>query len=365
MQNKSKAGALLWLLGSASVVQAFTRTTTDIGTDLYTRTVTSDGVAKQTVSSSVYTSYFIFMNDNNSYSTFVGIPKTTTDKNGDPSVYLSRELYVPPEDDVATFSNPSTKTNTNPSATATGPTPTPTPSASQSGNTDDDSNKQSAASDEDSQHNGKGKSSNIGAIAGGVAAGVIILIVLGVVGWFYKRKHDRKRHIAEHKREEMQFLAMELDGSYNPNQKSSGDPLSEGSFYASPLANRSITDDLASRYTGGSLSIKPPVLREAYPSASYPLSVGSELTMDSQGRLGMPDGSPFVIDSIMPVKNVKASDNYTDLEWFPLVGSEEELEYYAGPSYVEEKELSHVATYMQKTSGQKGMSPALHTQKKF
>ncbi|KAJ2778852.1 hypothetical protein GGI15_004051 [Coemansia interrupta] len=263
------------------------------------------------------------------------------------------------------MANPSTKTSTDPGSTGTGPSPTPTPTPSSNADNDDD-NKQSAASDKDSQQNGKGKSGNVGAIAGGVAAGVVLLIVLGVVGWFYKRKHDRKRHIAEHKREEMQFLAMELDGSYNPNQKSSGDPLSEGSFYASPQGNRSITDDLASRYTGGSLSIKPPVLRETYLGAgSYPLSVGTELTMDSQGRLGMPDGSPFISDSIMPVKNVKASDNYTDLEWFPLVGSEEELEYHAGPSYVEEKELSHVATYMQKTSGQKGMSPALHTQKRF
>ncbi|KAJ1804840.1 hypothetical protein LPJ56_006643, partial [Coemansia sp. RSA 2599] len=209
------------------------------------------------------------------------------------------------------------------------------------------------------------RKTNIGAIAGGVVGGVLVLVALGVAAWIFKRKHDRKRHIAEHKIEEMQFLAMELDGSYNPQSKVSEDPLSDGSFFANPRRNHSITDDLASKYTGGSMSFKPPVLRDTYSPASYPIVVGTELTMDSQGRLGMPDGSPCISDAILPLKNAKAADNYTDLEWFPLVNSDEELEYHPGPSYIEEKELSHVATYIQKTSGQKGLSPASAKQRKF
>ncbi|KAJ2593909.1 hypothetical protein H4R99_005958 [Coemansia sp. RSA 1722] len=298
------------------------------------------------------------MNDNAKVSTFVGIPKTTTDRNGDESVYLSPAIFAEPTDPFDTFSIPSTKTSEQESSSTSSPTHAPSSS-------EDPSSSDTSTATNEPANQQKSQPANIGAIAGGVAAGVLILIALGVGGWIFKRKHDRKRHIAEHKIEEMQFLAMELDGSYNPNQKQSEDPLSEGSFFAHPGANRSITDDLASRYTGGSLSMKPPVLRDVYSPGAYPIVVGAELTMDSQGRLGMPDGSPCISDSILPLKNAKAADNYTDLEWFPLVNSDEELEYHPGPSYIEEKELSHVATYIQKTSGQKGLSPAGAIQRRF
>ncbi|KAJ2882259.1 hypothetical protein FB639_002431, partial [Coemansia asiatica] len=283
------------------------------------------------------------MNDNAKVSTFVGIPMTTTDKKGGESIYLSPAIYAKPQDEFDTFSIPSTKTTK--SSSSSTPSPTQAPSSSADASSTDTPTASNKPSNEQS-----GKKANIAVIAGGVAGSVIALVALGVAGWIFKRKHDRKRHIAEHKTEEMQFLAMELDGSYNPNQKVSEDPLSDGSFFANPTANRSITDDLASRYTGGSLSLKPPALRDTYSPAAYPIVVGTELTMDSQGRVGMPDGSPCISDSILPLKNAKAADNYTDLEWFPLVSSEEELEYHPGPSYIEEKELSHVATYIQKTS---------------
>ncbi|KAJ2718831.1 hypothetical protein GGI07_005562 [Coemansia sp. Benny D115] len=339
----SPAAGLAYVLALTPMVSAFTRTTTNIGTDLFTRTVTDeDGSVKQTVSKSEFTTYIIIMNDEKQYSTFIGIPKTTTDRDGDMSMYLSPALYIKSKEEFQTFSDP------------TIPTPTsPQESTSTSGPGSTTGNETQGPSTAEAQK--KDKNANVGAIAGGVVAGVLVVLTLGILGWFYKRKYDRRRQLEEHKKEEMHMLAMEIDGSYDPQKPHEG-PFSESSFYASPRGTGSITDDLASRYTGGSVSLRPPVLRENYSAGAHMTNIGTELTMDSQGRLAMSDGSPLISESILPLRNVKAADNYTDLEWFPLVSGENELIDHAGPSYIQERELSHVAMYIQKTSGQKGIS---------
>ncbi|KAJ1843346.1 hypothetical protein LPJ70_003424 [Coemansia sp. RSA 2708] len=325
-----QAAALL--LALASPITAFTRTSTDIGTQTETLTTTVDGKTKTVTNDSPYTSYIVFMNDNVRVSSFVGIPKTTTDKNGDDSTYLSLEIIDTGTADLQTF-RPSSAHKDSSTASETG----------------SDSSKDTGSS-EAAASSGDGKTS-IGPIIGGVVGGVVVLVVLGVVGWLFKRKRDRKKHLEEHQKEEMQLLAMELDGSYKPGKRLEGDPFSDDTMFTDTRVDGSITDDLASRYTGGSMSRRQPGLMDAYSATAQSASVGAELTMDSQGRMGMPDGSPQIMTCIMPLRNVKASDNYTDLEWFPLVASDNELMSHSGPSYIEEKELSHVATYIQKTGG--------------
>ncbi|KAJ2739755.1 hypothetical protein GGI20_006058, partial [Coemansia sp. BCRC 34301] len=49
-----------------------------------------------------------------------------------------------------------------------------------------------------------------------------------------------------------------------------------------------------------------------------PPGAGAELAMGCQGRHGLPDGSPLIIDSIKPVRNMKVAGNYAGPEWFPL-----------------------------------------------
>ncbi|KAJ2629340.1 hypothetical protein H4R22_003379 [Coemansia sp. RSA 1290] len=276
------------------------------------------------------------MNDNLKYSSFVGIPMTTTDKDGDKSTYLSlavidtdtvtRNTYTPPGDHSST------------SATST----PDTTEHSDSKPTQTDAN-----DSDESESTSSSSKTNMGPIIGGAIGGVVLLIILGIVGWVVKRKMDRKRHLEEHHKEEMQLLALELDGSYKPGKHLEAGPFSEDSIFTDTHIGGSITDDLASRYTGGSLSRNKSMLG-AYSAVAKSSSVGTELTMDSQGRKGMPDGSPDIMSCIMPLRNVKVSDNYTDLEWFPLVADDSELMKHAGPSYIEEKELSYVATYIQK-----------------
>ncbi|KAJ2847560.1 hypothetical protein IWW36_003795 [Coemansia brasiliensis] len=276
------------------------------------------------------------MNDDLKMSSFIGIPMTTTDKNGDESTYLSpavidtdtvtRNTYTPPG---AHSSNSATSTPDTTEDTESKPTQTDT--------TESDASETTSSSSK----------TNIGPIIGGAVGGVVLLIVLGILGWVFKRKIDRKRHLEEHHKEEMQLLAMELDGSYKPGKHSEGGPFSEDSIFTETYVNGSITDDLASRYTGGSMSRHKSMLG-AYSAVAQSSSIGTELTMDSQGRKGMPDGSPDIMTCIMPLRNVKAADNYTDLEWFPLVADDSELMKHSGPSYIEEKELSYVATHIQK-----------------
>ncbi|KAI9500769.1 hypothetical protein GGI25_006252 [Coemansia spiralis] len=346
--------AILWLAVVLPFANAFTYTSTQTGADVVTYTSTEgNGNVEQLKSTSSYTTYFIFMNDDKIVSTFIGIPVTTTDAKGNPSTYLSREEYYPSGDNndgnqgagQPTLSSllPSTSASATPSQTEkTASASSPTTSEAET-------------TDTLAKHSSK---ANVGAIAGGIAGGLVVLIILAIVGWFYKRKRDRKRHLEEHKKEEMQLLAMELDGSYNPKSATKGNPMSDFSLYTDPNANTSITDDLASKYTGNSHTHNLPSLRDTYNIGAYPISIGAELNMDSQGRMGMPDGSPFVIDSILPLRNAKVADSYTDLEWFPLVTGEQELMQHSGPSYIEEKELSHVAMYIQKPNGLKGVSSA-------
>ncbi|KAJ2558553.1 hypothetical protein EV175_000729 [Coemansia sp. RSA 1933] len=330
---------------------AYTYTSEITGVETVTASSTDgNGDVELETSTSSYTSYLIYMNDLKLESTFVGIPFSTTDADGDPSTYMSLEPYVP---SVVT-SIPIGTISVSPTATD---------SSDSSG-----THAESSASGTESSSAGSGDKSSktsIGPIVGGVVGGVVVLILLAVGGWFYKRKRDRKRHLEEHQKEEMQLLAMELDGSYNPKGgDKNGGVMSDINLYANPDANVSFTDDLASKYTGGSLSRNLPSLREAYSAGAQHINIGTEITMDSQGRMGMPDGSPLIIDSILPLRNVKAADNYTDLEWFPLVTNEKELMQHSGPSYIEEKELSYVAKYIQRPGVQKGISPVVKMQKR-
>ncbi|KAJ1960939.1 hypothetical protein GGI12_003526 [Dipsacomyces acuminosporus] len=286
------ACAIYWLLLSPSLAAGFRRTTTFVGTQPVTLTVTSKDGLYQFGTVSTFTSYFIFANEDNVGTTYVGTPVTST--------YATKTVVA-----IVAI--------------------TPTPSRT-----------------------GRGTRGAVG--------GVLLLIILGVVGYFYYRKRMRKRQLEEHQREEMQHLALELGGSFNPG-KPHDNHLSEDDMFLHPRPNGSITDDLASRYTGGSLSQNPPTLHETYSNAAYHINVGTELTMDSQGRHGLPDGSPLVLDSILPVRNVKAADNYKDLEWFPLLSNPSELQPHPGPNYVEDRGLSHIATYIQKSSTQKVLSP--------
>ncbi|KAJ2881822.1 hypothetical protein H4R27_003836 [Coemansia aciculifera] len=292
----------------SSPAAAYTRTKTEVGTNTATR---SNGGAVTTT----YTSYYIYMNDNNRVSTFVGVPKTTTDKNGSPSVYLSPELLLAPTEDVQT----------------------PEPSSADPG-----------AGTGEAQ-----KSTNVAAIAGGAAAGVAVLFGLGIGGWIYRRKYIRKKEREEHHKEELQLLTMQIDGTYLKKD------INDSLYFSGSRGRGSFTDDLASMYTGGTLTRNQSSLQYDAPSyiSAAPMGVGVELTMDSQGRHGLPDGSPLIIDSIKPVRNMKVSDKYADLEWFPLITSQSILEHHPGPSYVEDREMSHVATSTQKPAGQKGVSP--------
>ncbi|KAJ2448574.1 hypothetical protein EV183_005370 [Coemansia sp. RSA 2336] len=329
--SRQPAGkCFLLLLAFISSVAAFTRTSTDIGTETETYTSTVNGKETTVTTHSEYTSYIVIMNDDLKYSSFVGIPMTTTDKHGDESTYLS--LAVIDTDTVtrSTYRPPSDHSSTS--------TPDTTESADSKTYDSDES---------DASESTSSSKTNLGPIIGGAVGGVVLLIILGIAGWIIKRKMDRKRHLEEHHKEEMQLLAMELDGSYKPGKHSEAGPFSEDSIFTDTHIGGSITDDLASRYTGGSLSRNKSMLG-AYSAVAKSSSIGTELTMDSQGRKGMPDGSPDIMSCIMPLRNVKASDNYTDLEWFPLVADDSELMKHAGPSYIEEKELSHVATYIQK-----------------
>ncbi|KAJ1800130.1 hypothetical protein LPJ59_001318 [Coemansia sp. RSA 2399] len=340
--------AIIWAVVALPLSSAFTYTSEITGVETVTASTTNgNGNVEQETSTSTYTSYLIYMNDQKFESTFVGIPIPTTDGDGDPSTYMSLEPYVPLAETsvlIGTTSVSTTPTDTSSSS--------PGPSVSEAETSSTESGDKSSKTD-------------IGPIVGGVVGGVVVLILLALGGWFYKRKHDRKKHLEEHQKEEMQLLAMELDGSYNPKSANkNGGGMSDFNLYANPDANVSFTDDLASKYTGGSLSRNLPSLREAYSVGAHNINAGTEITMDSHGRMGMPDGSPLIIDSILPLRNVKAADNYTDLEWFPLVTNEKELMQHSGPSYIEEKELSHVATYIQKPGAQKGISPVVRMQRR-
>ncbi|KAJ2609061.1 hypothetical protein H4S08_004205 [Coemansia sp. RSA 1365] len=278
------------------------------------------------------------MNDDIRVSSFAGIPMTTTDDDGDKSTYLSTAIIGKHTEAMATIM-PSSDSRDDES------------NAKSNAESEDDG---SASDDKEAQT--KDRTTSIGPIVGGVVGGVVILAIIGVVGCIYKRKQDRKQHLVEHQREQMQILAMELDGSYKPDKRGEGGPLSEDSIF---------TEDMVSKYTGGSISRNPPTLLEEYTSSAQPITVGTELTMDSQGYKGMPDGSPLIMNCIMPLRNAKASDNYTDLEWFPLVVDEQELMHHSGPSYIQEKELSNIATYIQKPSGQMSLTPTGQPQQKF
>ncbi|KAJ2056539.1 hypothetical protein GGI17_006145 [Coemansia sp. S146] len=319
---------------------AYTRTKTEVGTNTATG---SNGSAVTTT----YTSYYIYMNDNNRVSTFVGVPKTTTDKNGNPSVYLSPELLLAPTEDVQTFSRPQSPATTT-SATRT----------SSKGDASASQSAPSSKSEPSSVDPGAGtgeaqKSTNVAAIAGGAAAGVAVLFGLGIGGWIYRRKYIRKKEREEHHKEELQLLTMQIDGTYLKKD------INDSLYFSGSRGRGSFTDDLASMYTGGTLTRNQSSLQYDTPSyiSAAPMGVGVELTMDSQGRHRLPDGSPLIIDSIKPVRNMKVSDKYADLEWFPLITNQSILEHHPGPSYVEDREMSHVATSTQKPAGQKGVSP--------
>ncbi|KAJ2763540.1 hypothetical protein IWQ57_005544 [Coemansia nantahalensis] len=327
--------ALVLAVLLAAPASAFTRTSTRTGTMTRTETRTSDGATETVTVTSAFTSYMIYMNDDGPMSSFAGVVATTTDRNGQPSTYISPVVMAVPTAGIQTVRP------TDPTKTAgeshTGPQ-TKTATATSAG---DDSNKQIS----------------IGPIVGGAVGGVLALAILGAALWALKRKVERKKQLEEHHREEMQLLAMELDGSFRPDKLRRG-PFSDSSVAGDTHANGSNADDLASRYTGGTLSRNPPTLLEAYSSSAHPITIGTELTMDSQGRAGMPDGSPAVLDAIMPLRNSKVSEFYADLEWFPLVISESELMRHQGPSYTEDKALHNVASYIEKPSGQRGAALA-------
>ncbi|KAJ2796392.1 hypothetical protein H4R20_005544 [Coemansia guatemalensis] len=341
MKNLTRTGvvqAAVLLLVLMPLARAFTRTSTDVGTMTRTIETTDDGDAETVTTKVEYTSYIIFMNDQTKVSSFAGIPMTTTDEDGDKSTYLSTAVFGKITESMATIM---------PSSDS--------PDDKSDGASDAESDGDASATDSNEAQT-EDRSTSIGPIVGGVVGGVVVLAIIGVLGWIYKRKQDRKTQLVEHQREQMQILAMELDGSYKPDKRGEGGPLSEDSIF---------TEDMVSKYTGGSISRNPPTLLEAYTSSAQPITVGTELTMDSQGHKGMPDGSPLIMNCIMPLRNAKASDNYTDLEWFPLVADEKELMHHSGPSYIEEKELSNVATYIQKPSGQMSLTPVGPAQRKF
>ncbi|KAJ2077218.1 hypothetical protein H4R24_005260 [Coemansia sp. RSA 988] len=328
------AQAAVILLVLMPLARAFTRTSTEIGTMTETIKTTEDGDAETITTKIPYTSYIIFMNDQTKVSSFAGIPITTTDEDGDKSTYFSTAVFGKHTEPMGTIM----------------PSSDPQDDASDAKSGDD------ASGTDDKEAQKEDRSTSIGPIVGGVVGGVVVLAIIGVLGWIYKRKQDRKTQLVEHRREQMQILAMELDGSYKPDKRGEGAPHSEDSIF---------TEDMVSKYTGGSISRNPPTLLEEYTSSAQPITVGTELTMDSQGHKGMPDGSPLVMNYIMPLRNAKASDNYTDLEWFPLVANEQELMHHSGPSYIEEKELSNVATYIQKPSGQMSLTPVGQAQRRF
>ncbi|KAJ2098668.1 hypothetical protein GGI16_004213 [Coemansia sp. S142-1] len=336
------------LLAMSPLTLAYTRTKTEVGTNTATG---SNGGAVTTT----YTSYYIYMNDNNKVSTFVGVPKTTTDKNGNPSVYLSPELLLAPTEDVQTFNRPQSPTAT------TGPTKTSSKDDASASQSAPSTKSEPSSVDSDAGAGAGQKSTNVAAIAGGAAAGVAVLFALGIGGWVYRRKYIRKKEREEHHKEELQLLTLQIDGTYL--KKDTNDSL----YFSGSRGRGSFTDDLASMYTGGTLTRNQSSLQHdahSYVSSTPMGVVGVELTMDSQGRHGLPDGSPLIIDSIKPVRNMKVSDKYADLEWFPLVTSQSTLEHHAGPSYVEDREMSHVATSAQKPAGQKGVSPVGILQRK-
>ncbi|KAJ2486744.1 hypothetical protein IWW37_005508 [Coemansia sp. RSA 2050] len=281
------------------------------------------------------------MNDNARVSTFVGVPKTTTDSGGNPSVYLSPELLLAPTQDVQTFSRPTSPAATSRPTGSSSKGDTSAPASATS------SNSEPGAGPEATQ------GTNVAAIAGGTAVGVAALFALGIGGWVYRRKYIRKKQREEHHREELQLLAMQIDGTYLKKD------VSDSTYFAGSRGRGSFTDDLASMYTGGTLTRNHSSLQyDAHSSISAsPMCVGVELTMDSQGRHGLPDGSPLIIDGIKPVQNMKVSDKYADLEWFPLITSQSILEHHSGPSYAEDKGLIHVATSTQKQAGLRGASP--------
>ncbi|KAJ2827957.1 hypothetical protein GGI24_002525 [Coemansia furcata] len=338
----------LSVLAMSPLTAAFTRTRTEVGTNTATITTTgANSAVMTTTATTTYTSYYIYMNDDNKVSTFVGVPKTTTDEGGNPSVYLSPELLVAPPQDVQTFSQPQSQS---PIATATTTTtgPTSSPSHSATSSKSDTSSVEPGADTGATQ-----KSTNVAAIAGGAAAGVAILFAFGIGGWIYRRKYIRKKQREEHHKEELQLLTMQIDGTYLKKD------INDSTYFSGSRGRGSFTDDLASMYTGGTLTRNQSSLQHdahSYISAAS-MGVGVELTMDSQGRHGLPDGSPLIIESIKPVRYMKVSDKYADLEWFPLITSQSILEHHPGPSYVDDKVLSHIAAPTQKAAGQKGASP--------
>ncbi|KAJ2748540.1 hypothetical protein IWQ56_007434, partial [Coemansia nantahalensis] len=54
-----------------------------------TETRTSDGATETVTVASAFTSYMIYMNDDGPMSSFAGVVATTTDRNGQPSTYIS------------------------------------------------------------------------------------------------------------------------------------------------------------------------------------------------------------------------------------------------------------------------------------
>ncbi|KAJ2777182.1 hypothetical protein H4R18_005286 [Coemansia javaensis] len=344
--GRAAARVALALLALGPPAAAFTNTMTSVGveTDVVTRTV--GGQVETLTSIYGYTSYVIYMNDGGPMSSFAGIPATRT-KDGVTSTFLSRVNFGDLPDN---------------NALGPGPDPPPTHTSMHTPSKTDDKGTSATAdksthstSETESGEPSKGRSTSIGPIIGGVVGGVLALVILGAVGWFFKRKLDRKKQLEEHHREEMQMLAMELDGSFKPGKGpidsgGNGGQGSDSSRLVDPRADDSIADDLVSRYTGGTLSRNPPTLLETYSFAAHSIGVGAELTMDSQGRMGMPDGSPAVLDLIMPLRNSKVANYYVDLEWFPLASSDQELMQHQGPSYIEEKALYNVANYIKKGS---------------
>ncbi|KAJ1933951.1 hypothetical protein FBU59_005854, partial [Linderina macrospora] len=263
-----------------TLVSAFTQVSVDEGMVINLKSsIDPDGnVVLETVTSK-YTSYILFVNNGNQgVSSYIGSPVFTTDYRGStivnavPVKQIIGDGIATPTPDATTTKAKSKSKTAKPTATPA-PTTAPTPTASSTPTETEVSTS---------------KKVNAGLIGGAVGGGVAGLAIIGVLIWFFYRRHRRQRQIEEHQKEEMQLLAMELGGSFDPNKRPSRSVHNDNAFSDAASA----TEEFASRYTHtvNSMANNHPSLQESFSNNAYHINVGTELMMDSQGRHGLPDG---------------------------------------------------------------------------
>ncbi|KAJ1932930.1 hypothetical protein EC988_009289, partial [Linderina pennispora] len=202
------------------LVSAHTQVSINEGMDINIKSsIDPDGNLVMSTVTSKYTSYILFINDNKVKSSFIGSPVFTTNHAGSTIVKVVPVKEIP-KDGLPTPTEATDGSNGDATPTST-PKPTAAPTAT---------SKPTGSSTPTETPATSSKKVNAALIGGAVGGGVAGLAIIGVLIWFFYRRHKRQRQIEEHQKEEMQLLAMELGGSFNPEKGRSNSVHNDNAF---------------------------------------------------------------------------------------------------------------------------------------